>query len=294
MMLQLAQWLMQGRWQSIVFVLATSLSSVIFLPNMILAAAAMVLITLRHGIKEGSILGLWAIIPASIFAFYWQAITPLLLIIASLGCAQVLRTTQSWSLSLLLLSLLGLVTSTTLVLLASPWLEQFIASLLEVINIFATQSNSPEQQADWAEIRSSFTVVTLAGLFGTNLVIIGFLGVALGRSWQAKLYNQGGFQLEFHQLRLGKYELILAVSLSLVLLALSKDLLLWISMSLFPLLVAGIALFHAYAAHKGLSKTWYVVFYALLILLNPLKIILVSLAAMDVFINYRRRFLQND
>lgn len=130
----------------------------------------------------------------------------------------------------------------------------------------------------------------LAGLIGANVVLTGFLSTALARSWQAKLYNPGGFQQEFHQLRLGKLELLILIALTALLLQLGNDYLTWLAITLLPLLIAGVAVFHALAYKKQLGKSWYVLFYIALLWLDPLKVILVVVAAVDSVKDIRQWF----
>src|SRR5690606_38868442 len=41
----------------------------------------------------------------------------------------------------------------------------------------------------------------LAGLMGAVHALMALVGLMIGRSWQAGLYNPGGFRDEFHRLR---------------------------------------------------------------------------------------------
>jgi uncharacterized protein YybS (DUF2232 family) len=307
MMLPLAQWIMQGRRQAIGFVLITLITGLIIWPNTILAAAAITLVTLRLGIKEGLQLSAWAIIPAGVFAVYLQNFTPLLLIATCLACSQLLRATQSWSLTLLLLSFLGLLAATGLLTFTGEQLEQQAAMIGQALSEFATQAESAksasteaskaatsEQQSMIELLQPLLNKVFLAGLFATSIVITGFLSLALGRSFQAGLYNPGGFQTEFHQLRLGKTELFILIVASLGILQLGANYLSWLGLTLVPLLVAGIAVFHAFAKSKKLAKHWYVLFYIVLIMSEPVKMILMMLAVVDCFINLRSKLTQKN
>lgn len=298
MMLPLAEWIMQGRRQAVSFVLITLITGLIIWPNNILAAAAISLITLRFGIKEGALLGVWAVIPATVFAVYLQNHTPLLLIASVLVCSEILRATKSWSLTLLLLSFCGLVAAVGLIGLANEQLAAQATAISEALGELAKQSaanKADEQQSLIAMLQPLLNSTFLAGLFATSIVTTGFLSLALGRSFQARLYNPGGFQTEFHRLRLGKKELAVLIVTSLGLLQLGTNYLSWLGLTLLPLLVAGIAVFHAFAKSKKLAKHWYVLFYIVLFLSDPVKMILMVLAIADTFTDFRKKLnSQND
>lgn len=297
-MLPLAEWILQGRRQAISFVLITLITGLIIWPNNILAAAAISLITLRFGIKEGVLLGVWAVIPAAVFAVYLHNYTPLLLIVSALVCSEMLRATKSWSLTLLLLSFCGLIAAVGLTGFANEQLTMQATTISETLGELAKQSaanETEEQQSLIAMIQPLLDSTFLAGLFASSIVTTGFLSLALGRSFQAKLYNPGGFQTEFHKLRLGKIELIVLIVTSLGLLQFGTHYLSWLGLTLLPLLVAGIAVFHAFAKSKTLAKHWYVLFYIVLFLSDPVKMILMVLAIADTFTDFRKKLNpQND
>jgi hypothetical protein len=50
-----------------------------------------------------------------------------------------------------------------------------------------------------------------------------------------------------------------------------------------------VALFHGLAPHWGLATHWYVLFYVLLVLWDPLKVFLAGLAIADSFLDFRSR-----
>jgi uncharacterized protein YybS (DUF2232 family) len=95
--------------------------------------------------------------------------------------------------------------------------------------------------------------------------------------------------LEFQQLRLGKSELLVLLAVSLGIFQLGSVYISWIGLGLFPLLIAGIAVFHALANSKKLAKHWYVLFYIVLFLSDPVKMILVVVAMVDTFIDIRQK-----
>lgn len=290
MMLQLAKWLMQERRQANIFILVNTIISVFFPPGMILASAAATLVTLRHGLQQGLITGMWGMIPALVFALYWQSPNALFLLCISFISGYCLRATQSWSITVIALTAQALIAALLLQFFAGEALSSSAELLKKILENVQQPSASMEQQAVLAKLKTLLTPTMLAGMTGAFLVTIGMLSLALGRSWQAALYNPGGFQLEFHQLRLGRLELLTVIVASFALFSLGEGYQIWGGVALFPLLIAGIALCHAIAKQKQLAKPWYVVFYTMLILVEPLRMILVLVAVMDVSINFRQRF----
>jgi hypothetical protein len=117
------------------------------------------------------------------------------------------------------------------------------------------------------------------------------LSLFLARSWQAQLYNPGGFRSEFLALNFGR-GLAIAVPVLLLLGLLGKDQpglaahLLAVGMT--GLFVQGVALVHALVAKLSGGLAWLIGFYALLFIGMPPSLILVSAAGFaDSWLNLR-------
>lgn len=285
-MLPLANWIMQGRGQALGFVLIALVTSPVIWPNSILAAAAISLVGLRVGTKDGAMLWAWALLPTSVLVIYFDSFMPLLLVSSTAITSWVLKKTVSWSYTLMSISACGVLAAFCLEHFATDSLTIYVEAFDTFLKEFKQQLGQPELQA---VLPASVETVFVAGLFGTMLVVGTFASVAIARYWQAKLYNPGGFQKEFHQLRLGKVEVVIVVLLTALFFELGKQYLTWVWFALFPLLIAGIALFHALAMHKKLATHWYVMFYVVLMLWDPLKIFLAGLAIADSFMNLRKK-----
>lgn len=285
-MLPLARWFMQGRGHALGFLLITLITSPVLWPNGILAAAALSLVLLRIGVRDGVMLWLWALLPATALAITVDSFMPLLLISTACFTSWVLKKTVSWSYTLMSLSASSLLATLGLEKFADHSLSPFVAAF----NLFLADW---QQQLAQTELKGIFPesvgTTFVAGLFGTMLLVGAFFSLVLARSWQAKLYNPGEFQKEFHRLRLGKIEATIALLLVGFFFQLGAQYLTWVWLALFPLLIAGIALFHAYAWHKKMAIHWYFIFYAVLVIWDPLKIILAGLALADCFSDFRSR-----
>lgn len=290
-MLPLAQWIMQGRSQALVFVVIALATSPWLWPNSILVAASINLIWLRHGSKEGLFTCLWATLPAIVIIYFMGNFMPLFMVATAAVSSQVLRTTRSWPYGLIALSVCGLITAIGL--------ELFAQSSMQIyVDLYSTFLTDLKQQIPDQEIgqmlEATLDTAFVAGLFGTMLMMAGFISLALARSWQAKLYNPGGFQQEFHQLRLGRIDIVIAVVLTIVFYQMGMQYLTWVWIALFPLLIAGVALFHASAKSKNLAIQWYILFYCVLAFWEPFKIILVLATVVDSITDIRSKLPKPD
>lgn len=290
-MLPLARWIMQGRGQALGFVIVGFISSYVFWPNGILAAAALSLVWLRIGEKDGVLLGLWALLPLAAMAVFADSFLPLMLLSSVSLSSYVLRKTASWSYTLATLTATTLITTLCLDQFASAQLAPFVDNLNQLlINVQKELKNAQLEGVFPTSVESHF----VAGLFGSMAIIGSFISLIMARFWQAALYNPGGFQQEFHQLRLSRFESIACVLLTGALFQLGTQYMAWAVIVLFPLLVASIALFHAYAGSKKMAKHWYVIFYIVLASWDPIKIVLIGLALADSFFNFRSKFPKNN
>jgi len=147
-----------------------------------------------------------------------------------------------------------------------------------------------------AMLLSAATILTGSIVAYTALGAIISLFVA--RSWQAKLFNPGGWQQEFRALRLSRHVGIMTIAL-IVAMVFSSHLgesigLLLINISVIIGLlyvIVGLGIAHALLALKDSSGFWLVGLYALLILLSQLVApLLMALALTDIWVDYRTRF----
>ena len=112
----------------------------------------------------------------------------------------------------------------------------------------------------------------------------------VSRWWQAILYNPGGFQQEFHGIRLeSKLGLSLAVLMGAGML-LPDDYRFWVQLASIPLLIAGLALVHYGVKVKAKGRQWLVFVYLGLIFYSPIIMVLLVLVVLaDSFMNLRTR-----
>ena len=292
-MLPLAQWLLRGQGQALAFVTICFSAGCVFWPVNILAVAGLALLTLRLGATKSATIGLLALIPASTIGYQLgSAFMPVLLGLSTLLVSETLRASRSWALSLLALTISAFIASSVMLLLfEAVLLEQvaFMQDILQQLQAPMSNGNPTGNAALMSLLTDSLNSRFMAGIWGSMVSMMCFFGIVLSRSWQAKLFNPGGFQREFHELRLGKIDTFLYTLTGLGFLTIDTSMMTWAWICMFPLLISGLAFCHWFGMQKKLKQHWYVIFYLLLILNDFLRLILVLIALLDVSINLRAR-----
>ncbi|GHE20729.1 hypothetical protein [Halomonas urumqiensis] len=248
-----------------------------------LGAGIAALVTLRRGLSSA----LPVIVAAAVPSGWWWAqgdVIPLACLLLVTLMAVVLRSRLRWSEALIIGALAGAVMIQIGIFLppggAGPMLEQLRQSAPEVdrmLTEFANQGLDTEQLA----------AMVIGGVTGLVVLVAAVTCLALARGWQAGLYNPGGFREEFHALRMAPRELAVLVVLGgagMLLGIVALGMLMWV-----PLMVAGIALVHGVIGLKGMNGLWLVAFYVLLITTWPMILIVLLLALIDVFADFRGR-----
>jgi hypothetical protein len=278
-MLPIARWLMRGTPYAAGGAALAALVPWLFW----FSAAIAALVTLRRGLSPALPVIVAAAVPAGWWWTQGDAI-PLASILLVTLMAVVLRTRMRWSEALIAGSLAGAVMIQLGIFVppggTGPLLEQLRQGSTEIdrmLTELARQGLDTEQLA----------TLLVGGVTGLVVLIAAVGCLALGRSWQAGLYNPGGFRQEFQALRLSGRELVLLVVLAVVGMVLGipvLGMLAWV-----PLLVAGIALVHGFIGAKGMNGLWLIAFYLLLITTWPMILIVLLVAAIDVFVDFRGR-----
>lgn len=282
-MLALARWVMRGTPQAAVTALIAALIPWLFW----LSAAVAALVTLRRGLGPGLPVLIAAALPAGWWWVQGDAV-PLASVLLVTLMATILRARLRWGDTLIAGTLVCAVLVQIGIFLppggAGPMLEQVRQNSAEVdgmLTELSAQGVSTEQLAG----------MLIGGITGLVVLLASIACLALARSWQAGLYNPGGFREEFHALRLSAKELLLLVGvgvLGLVFAMPMATMLVWV-----PLLVAGVALVHGWIGMKGMSGFWLVGFYALLLTTWPTILIVLLLAVVDTFADFRARLARN-
>ncbi|HLT63124.1 MAG TPA: hypothetical protein VKZ92_01240 [Pseudohongiella sp.] len=243
-----------------------------------LSPALLGLVLLRHGYRETMLVTAWAILPLVGWAIAGD-VSPLLLAAGVLALATVLRRTVSWQYTLLAAVLVGGLTEMVLRL----W-PQLVSLQLQQLEAFMAAGGFDTQP----ELTLEALQDAVMRLFGMMSMFMSIILLMLARWWQALLYNPGGFQQEFHQLKLQPSIALLLLGLLLLASFGSTVLSGWILYLWVPLFFAGLALVHGLIGLKKLSRLWLVAFYVLL--LSPMMTQLLAVAAViDSWYDFRSR-----
>lgn len=271
----LAKFAMKGRRQAI---LAAILLGVFPVVNF-LSAPIVALVWLRHGKSEGLMVLAWAILPALGWAVLGDMI-PLLLLLGIVVLAAVLRSTDSWEATLL--SSIGVGLGAQLGLQIKP---DFVVVMQQQIEQLM---NNPELQGQFSAVPPEQLQQLLMVFFGTMLMFLALMLLMLARSWQAALFNPGGFRSEFHRLKLS-WKASAALVLVFALVSVGSDEMQQLSLYfVVPLLIAGVALVHGVVGLRRWPVAVLVVFYATL--LSPIMTQILLLAAItDSWYDFRAR-----
>ena len=125
------------------------------------------------------------------------------------------------------------------------------------------------------------------------VVLSGLVGLVLARWWQALLFNPGGFQEEFHNIRLDKKSTAVSVIIVCVGLSALAEYQLWLQLAIVPLLVSGLSTLHYAVKLKGFGSHWLVLVYIGLILGSLTAGLLAAVGAADSVLNLRARLSRN-
>lgn len=301
-----AAWVMRSRTHAISATALAMFLAQIFAPLALVSFAVVALTTLRVGVRDGGLVLLGGftltsavvalfvslgVFPISFEAAIWSLSKYLYVWVPVWLLASFLRVTRSMpktvclagGFSALAIGVLYLATGNPVTMWLENWTQFF--SMLEQADPQLDQTMVDQQVQALAHMSTSVMATSLFYLFALTLF--------LARWWQALLYNPGGFQGEFHQLRAPVMLVVVAAILMVttflpvgIVAQVANDILLLLS-SVFMLF--GLALVHAYVKAKNGHKGWLIAVYVALIL--PFGGAVVSmLGAADTVLDLRRRF----
>jgi hypothetical protein len=274
----LAEFIMRGRTQAaIVALLGTAVP--------VLTPATIALVSLRKGPANGLMVLLWGLLPMLVYLALGQA--PLMPILATSGllvafmAAVILRNSISWAYTLMGIVALSSLAGLLQILIIPELLAEMTRTVAEMM----------EQML--SEAGTSFVApgqVFLVGMIAYTAALSSLFALLLARWWQAALYNPGGFAEEFQQLRVNALQAVVCAGAALYCFTQSVDYTTWAVLFVLPLLVTGIAIVHRFFTVRRLGMHWVVVFYLLLIFFKPMTQLLVIVAFLDTWLNFRGRF----
>ena len=294
----LASFIMRGHSQAALVATVAALLSLLMPLFGPVGAAAVGLVTLRNGARQGLTTIALALLGAGVLSALalgspWLALGMLLVFWAPIWTlAVVLRESRSLALTIQLAGILGVI----LVL-------AFHASVGDPVAYWSQLLDPLRQslladgliQADAGQALFDEVARRMTGLFTAALVFQLLAGLFIARWWQAALYHPGGFGEEFRALRLGQ-------SLGMVTLAL----LVWsvfasaggLVVDLLPILgmlliLQGLAVAHCLAQTRRLQRGWLIGLYVLLILFMPqMGLFIACVGLVDIWADIRARVAQ--
>ncbi len=280
----LAAFAMGGRARAMLIAIASS-SSLLFAW---IGAALVALVTLRKGLAEGMQLLLWASLPAIILARVTGDSTVVALILGTGILAVVLRLTMSLALAALGSAAVALLTGVAMATFGDVMID-------ELVRVFGEFAAALEAQGEGAALQlRPPTELLLAGMLGTANGVLSFLCLALGRYWQAALYNPGGFGEEFRALRFPPALVLGLGVLAAALIAAGFEWRSWAAMALLPLSISGFALLHARANHRKQGGFWLGSIYLAWLVFDAAKLALLGLVLADAMMDFRSRWDDDD
>lgn len=277
----LAQFVMRGPLQAAGVSVVTMAIPLLFW----IGAAVIGLVILRLGLRQGVNIGIWALLPALGWATVGGDPTSLAVLMIVVVMTAILRLQVSWERALLAASAMTIVIGMLLPVLYPAMLEQLVQTGVS----FYQQYNAEVARELGDQLEPVIRQTMNASMAGTFLVA-GVVLTMLARSWQAKLYNPGGFREEFHGFRLSGPAAVVCVLVMVggPLVGLNPVLVVWAAG--LPLVVAAIALVHGLVGLRNMGTQWLVMFYIALLILGPsLLLLLVVLAFVDSWLDIRGR-----
>lgn len=276
----LAEYAMRGRRNAI---LAALLLGMIPLVSW-LSASIVALVTLRKGSAEGLLVALWAVVPAA-YLWYMGDGVALPLILLVYFSSVVLRETVSLMQAMILQQV-----AVAFVALAVIKLELVpFAQLLDMMKELAEKIDL-EKQLNLPILDAQHFELLVANFYSFSLASTAILALLVARWWQAVLYNPGGFQQEFHQLKLPAV-VAGALVLGLATVSVSSPIAPVVTVLIIPLTVAGTALVHGVVKVLAVHRRSLVAFYMAGFVLGPyLYLPMVILVLADSFFDFRNRF----
>ena len=278
-MFWLASFIMRGRVHA---------SAVAALGNALplITPATIGLVALRKGFSEGGLICLWGLLPVFLTYFYSDSNQFFVLLTACnflnvlLVCG-ILRYRGDWEMTLVSLVIISVILMGSLLLIFQQDFEVLVQRLIEVFEEASRQTNIESLKIE----KSSIAVFTT-----WTIVLNTFLGVTIARWWQSIIFNPGGFKKEFQGIRLNRKLLILISSILILSSAIFNQYSNWAYLSIFPLVIGGLSLFHWLVNEKHLGKVPIIFTYVFMVLFTPFVILILALlGTVDSFYNVRQK-----
>ena len=281
MMRGLAEFVMRGRWQA----LAVAVSGSVLVVAAPFSAAAVALVTMGRGVRDGTWVVLWALLPALILGWVSGDYGTGWLLLSVFVGAAVLAQTVSLSLALLAVVPLSALGGLALLTFNAGFLDTLLSLFDAWIEALQAGDNPLEM------VRP--TMGQVAGLMAVGNALMASLCVLLGRYWQSELYKPGAFGEEFRALKLPSVWVVVLVVVTVVGAMSSGEWAAWSALAGIPITVCGFALLHSIARDRKLGGGFLTVSYVLWAFVDVLKVGVLVAVLLDAFIDLGRRVKPN-
>ncbi|MEZ7984642.1 MAG: hypothetical protein QMB64_02325 [Pseudomonadales bacterium] len=259
-----------------------------------LGSAAVAMAILRRGLQASANVFLFVLLLAAAWA-YTGNIVPLSTLLCSSALAVALRATSSWSMVITLTPLVIIIWAGALLVFASDYVallmvyaEQGLEVFKQQLELAAANGGNPERAEQMLAQMPPLTAEHLLGNLAFMQMLLTLISLFTARWWQAKLYNPGGFQQEFYQLRLSRANILVLV-VGLVLFSSIEGYHQWAWLFAIPIIIVGIALVHALVELKQLSRHCLFGFYVIFITFAPVVPLLMMAVIADSALDFRLR-----
>ena len=281
MMRGLAEFVMRGRWQA----LAVALTGSVLVVAAPFSAAAVALVTMGRGVRDGAWVVLWALLPALILGWVSGDYGTGWLLLSVFVAAAALVQTVSLSLALLAVVPVSALGGLALLTFNAGFLDTLLSLFDAWIEALQAGDNPLEM------VRP--TMGQVAGLMAVGNALMASLCVLLGRYWQSELYKPGAFGEEFRALKLPSVWVVVLVVVTVVGAMSSGEWAAWSALAGIPITVCGFALLHSIARDRKLGGGFLTVSYILWAFVDVLKVGVLVAVLLDAFIDLGRRVKPN-
>ena len=281
MMRGLAEFVMRGRWQA----LAVALMGSVLVVAAPFSAAAVALVTMGRGARDGAWVVLWALLPALILGWVSGDYGTGWLLLAVCAAAAGLAQTVSLSLALVAVAPVSALGGLALLTFNSGFLDALLSLFDTWIEALQAGDNPLEM------VRP--TLGQVAGLMAVGNALMASLCVLLGRYWQSELYKPGAFGEEFRALKLPSVWVVVLVVVTVVGAMSSGEWAAWSALAGIPVTVCGFALLHSIARDRKLGGGFLTVSYVLWAFVDVLKVGVLVAVLLDAFFDLGRRVKSN-
>jgi hypothetical protein len=231
----------------------------------------------------------WSILPFLVLLWvdanklnYILIITALIITVCG---AFILRATESWS-----VVLMSLVPIMVLLLIVFKILmpDAYIQLNIMLETIYQALNQQANHSVSVATVKKLNTYI-IDGVLQAFTFILSVGCLFLARSYQAYIYNPGGFKLEFYNIRLDKLSIFL-LFLSIAAIKISYSFIVITFIMTVPFFIAGLSLCHNFCvATKYKNILLSLLYTSMIFLIQVMYLVTVFLACLDAIYNFRNK-----